>query len=153
MLAACRAATALSVSSCVKRRMTQARPSSREMNAYMYSTPTPGGGQSLHRGGEPRRLIRNSDGQHAGQRNRQPRLLERCFRLEGLIHNNPQNAEIGGVRDGQGADIDACAGKNRRDFRQPSRLILNKNRKLFDKHKPQPFLRCLSPGFGNPLWV
>lgn len=44
-------------------------------------------------------------------------------------------------------------GKNRRDFRQPSRLILNKNRKLFDKHKPQPFLRCLSPGFGNPLWV
>ena len=35
------------------------------------------------------------------------RLLERLFGLHRLIDDEAQDAEIGGVRDGQGADVDA----------------------------------------------
>lgn len=69
----------------------------------------------------------NPNGYDIGQRNRQPRLLERLFGLHRLIDDEAQDAEIGGVRDGQGADVDAGLREDGGDFRETPRLVFYKN--------------------------
>ena len=96
-------------------------------------------GESLHRLGKTAGYIGNPDGDHIGEGNRQPGLPQDPLRLVRFIHDDAQNPEVGGIRDGEGADIDARARDNGGDLRQSAGLVLHKKRKLLDKHDDHPF--------------
>ena len=51
-----------------------------------------------------------------------------------LVHDEPQDAEISGVGQGEGPDVDPGFAQNPGDFRQAARLVLQEYRDLFDFH-------------------
>jgi hypothetical protein len=51
-----------------------------------------------------------------------------------LVHDQPEDAEVGGVGQGQSPDIYASLPQSLGDFGQAARLVFQKNRDLFDFH-------------------
>ena len=82
----------------------------------------------------PPGLIVDADGQDLGQGHGVAVLFQHFLGLIRVVDDEAQDAEVVGIRHGEGADIDAGLGQKGRDLRQTARLVFHKYRNLFDNH-------------------
>ena len=107
--------------------------------AYMYSTLTPAVGQDLEHQSQSAGAVRHLHRHHFRLADGEALVLQDLPGLIVLVHDEPQDAEIRGVGQGEGPDVDPGFAQNPGDFRQAAGLVLQKYRYLFDFHGVPPF--------------
>ena len=130
--AAFSASMAFSVSS--NRKIRTALPSLFCTKAYMYSTLMLLPWSVLRMPASPPGRSGRTTGTTSFLASGEAVLLQHRLGLLRVVHDQPEDAEIGGIGQGQGPDVDAVFGKDIRHFRQPAGLVLEKNGYLLDLH-------------------
>ena len=85
------------------------------------------------------RFVRDGHSQYRCDGADIPCVLDDAGGVEGIIHNDAEDAEFRCFRDGQGPHINAVAGEDIGEFRQTSRFVFNKDRNLLNSHDNTSF--------------
>ena len=138
------------------RKTSAARPVERSTNAYMYSTLRPALTRSLQYAGEAARAVVDLDGDDEVGHHREAGGLERVVGHLGLVDDEPEDAELARVRDGERDDVDVVCGEDVGDVGHAPDLVLQEYRYLRHLHLTAPsyrrlFLPC--PCFARWSWA
>src|SRR6266542_887324 len=88
--------------------------------------------EGVERRRETARTIGDLDGDDRRLAHREPRGLEGAERALRLVHDEPQDAEVGLVRKGERADVDVARGEHVHDVGEAAGLVLEEDGELFD---------------------
>ena len=96
--------------------------------------------QNTHCLGKFARPVVDADPDHVRKGNGHSRRLQRLNRLPRIIHNQPKDSKIAGIRHGNRADIDLSRRQDFRNLGQASLPVFYKNGKLLNLHSAASFL-------------
>ena len=76
----------------------------------------------------------DGDDDDAGEGDGHPRVPQDLEGFLRIVDDEAQNAELGGIRQGEGADIDLVLPQDRGNLGQAAGFVLDKNRDLLNRH-------------------